>query len=108
MSAEQNKAIRCRFLAEAINGADMAAFDELVAEDVVDHFRRRSGVADTAAEHAQAVVCHARLAGADAAVQGPAERCYAGRKEDGELDFDAAPPVPPGTKAYLGFNSDDV
>jgi predicted ester cyclase len=38
MSAEQNKVIMRRFLAEAINGADMAAFDELVAADVVDHY----------------------------------------------------------------------
>ena len=37
MSTEQNRAIVLRFLEQAINGADLAAFDELVSEDVVDH-----------------------------------------------------------------------
>lgn len=34
MSSEQNKQLVRRFVAEGINGVDLAAFDELVAEDV--------------------------------------------------------------------------
>jgi predicted ester cyclase len=38
MSTDQNRAIVLRFVAGGINAADMAVFDELVAEDVVDHY----------------------------------------------------------------------
>lgn len=38
MSAEQNKALVRRFLEEGINPAAMEVFDELVAEEVVDHY----------------------------------------------------------------------
>lgn len=38
MGTEQSRAIVLRFVEEGINQADMAAFDELVAEDVVDHY----------------------------------------------------------------------
>jgi predicted ester cyclase len=37
MSTEQNKAIVRRFVEEGINPANMAVFDELLAEDVLDH-----------------------------------------------------------------------
>jgi steroid delta-isomerase-like uncharacterized protein len=37
MSTEQNRALILRFAEEAFNAASMATFDELVAEDVVDH-----------------------------------------------------------------------
>ena len=38
MGIEENKALTLRFLEEGINQASMAAFDELVAEDVADHY----------------------------------------------------------------------
>jgi steroid delta-isomerase-like uncharacterized protein len=38
MSAAENKALVRRFVETGINQADMAAFDALVAEDVVDHY----------------------------------------------------------------------
>jgi predicted ester cyclase len=38
MSAEANKALARRFIEEGINAADMAVFDELLAEDVLDHY----------------------------------------------------------------------
>jgi predicted ester cyclase len=38
MSTEQNRALVCRFVEEGIIKADMAIFDELVAEDVLDHY----------------------------------------------------------------------
>jgi predicted ester cyclase len=37
MGSEENKALVRRFLEEVINQADMAAFDELVAEDAIDY-----------------------------------------------------------------------
>lgn len=38
MSTEQNQAVVRRFLEEGINHSNMAIFDALVAEDVVDHY----------------------------------------------------------------------
>lgn len=38
MNTEQNKALVLRFVEEGINQADMNIFDELVAEDVADHY----------------------------------------------------------------------
>lgn len=38
MSVEENKALVRRFVEEGINPAAMAVFDELVAEDVLDHY----------------------------------------------------------------------
>jgi len=38
MSAEPNKALVRRFVEDGINNANMAIFDELLAEDVLDHY----------------------------------------------------------------------
>jgi steroid delta-isomerase-like uncharacterized protein len=37
MSAEENKALMRRFIDEVINGKNLAAIDELVAPDIVEH-----------------------------------------------------------------------